>query len=242
LQGELKTLDFTSKALGQSRKVRVYLPPGHDRTKTYPVIYATDGNDASYVLEPLITSGKVPPMIVVAASSGEYLGDRTKGYDFKKDLRAMEYLAGEDAERYAKHETFFCEELVSWAEREFGAAKQRQERAIFGCSNDARFAFDMGVKHPDLFGHVIAFSVAGRREFKLPENATGLPHFHLAAGTWEGFLKTTTNAAEALKKRNAPVTFITRIAGHDFSMWEDELVAATLRAFGKENREPKGKP
>jgi hypothetical protein len=107
LKGELKTFDFESKALGATRKVRVYVPPGHDRTKSYHVIYATAGNDGAHVLEPLITSGKVPPLIVVAASSGEYLGDRAAGYDPKKGVRSMEYRTGEDPERYAKHETFF---------------------------------------------------------------------------------------------------------------------------------------
>src|SRR5262249_27568371 len=110
-KGEVKTLDFESKALGGKRAIRGYLPPGHDRTKSYPVIYSTDGNDGSNILEPLITSGKVPPLIVVAASSGNYLGDRDAAYDPKKDLRSMEYLSGEDAGRYAQHETFFCVEL-----------------------------------------------------------------------------------------------------------------------------------
>ena len=233
LKGEVKTVAVDSQALGGKRKVRVYLPPGYDRTKSYPVIYGTDGNDGATVLEPLITAGKVPPLIVVAAFSGDYQGDRSAGYDPKKDLRLMEYLTGEDAERYAKHETFFCTELPAWAEREFGASPHRKDRAVFGCSNGARFAVDMGVKHPDLFGHVFAFSVAGHRSFQLPEPAAGLPHFHLAAGTWETFHTTTKNVAEELQKHHVSVTFVTRVAGHDPTMWEDELAAAAVRAFGK---------
>lgn len=233
LAGEIKSVDFDSKALGGIRKVRVYLPPGHDRAKRYPVIYSTDGNDSASVLEPLITSGKMAPLIVVAATSGDYLGDRSKGYDPTKDLRSMEYLTGEDAERYSKHEKFFCDELRAWAETEFGASGSPADRAIFGCSNGARFAVDMGVRHPDLYGHVIAFSVAGRRDFQLPETAKDLPQFHLAAGTWEVFLKTTSNVAAALEKHKAQCKFVTRIAGHDFTMWEDELAAAAQRAFPK---------
>jgi enterochelin esterase-like enzyme len=240
LKGEVRTLDFESKALGDKRKVRVYLPPGHDRTKAYPVIYATDGNDGAQVLEPLITAGKVPPLITVATSSGGYLGERGADYDIQKDLRALEYLSGINAERYAAHEKFFCEELPAWAEQEFGASKDRKERALLGCSNGARFAADMGVRHPDLFGHVFAFSVAGRREFQLPDKATGLPHFHLAAGTWEPFLKMTTNVAEELKKHGVAVTFITRIAGHDMTMWEEELAGAATRAFGPGAPPPAG--
>jgi enterochelin esterase-like enzyme len=232
LKGEVRTLDFESQALGAKRKVRVYLPPGHDRTKTCPVIYATDGNDGARVLEPLILAGKVPPLVTVATSSGNYLGDRQAGYDVQKDLRALEYLSGFNAERYAAHEKFFCEELPAWAERTFGASKERKSRAVFGCSNGARFAVDMGATHPELFGHVFAFSVAGRRPVRLADKPTGPPHFHLAAGTWEPFLKITTETADELKKRSVGVTFITRVAGHDMTMWEEELAGAAVRAFG----------
>lgn len=233
LTGTLKIVDFASKALGETRAIKVYLPPGHDKSKSYPVIYATDGNDAAHLLEALITSGKVPPLVVIAASSGAYQGDRTKAYESKKDLRALEYLAGIDADRYRKHATFFCEELPAWAEKEFGASRERKDRAVLGCSNGGRFAVDIGIQRPDLYGHVFAFSVAGRREIKLPEKTDKLPYFHLAAGTWEtGFHKTTTNVAEALKQQGVAHTFISRVAGHDFSMWEDELVAAAVRAFG----------
>jgi enterochelin esterase-like enzyme len=232
LKGEVRTLDFESKALGAKRKVRVYLPPGHDRSKTYPVIYATDGNDGAHVLEPLIRAGKVPALVTVATSSGNYLGDRQATYDIQKDLRALEYLSGFNAERYAAHEKFFCEELPAWAEREFGASKERKSRAVLGCSNGARFAVDMGATHPDRFGHVFAFSVAGRRPVRLSDRAAGLPHFHLAAGTWEPFLKITTEVADELKKHGVPVTFLTRVAGHDMTMWEEELAGAAVRAFG----------
>src|SRR5262249_46946984 len=55
LKGEVKTIAFESKALGAKREVCVYLPPGFDRTKTYPVLYSTDGQDAGSIVEPLIT-------------------------------------------------------------------------------------------------------------------------------------------------------------------------------------------
>jgi enterochelin esterase-like enzyme len=234
LKGMVKEHDFASAALGGTRKVRVYLPPGHDKTKRYPVVFATDGQDNAHLVEALITAGKVPPLIVVAAANGGYLGDRSAKADMTKDLRAMEYLTGIDKERYGKHEKFFCEELRAWAEKEYGASPDRKDRGVMGCSNGARFAVDMGARHPDLFGHVFAFSVAGRREFKLPAALNPAPHFHLAAGVWEeGFHKTTVIVTEELKKQSVPVTFHSRVAGHDSVMWEDEFAAALVRAFGK---------
>ncbi len=235
LKGTEKTVEFPSKALGAKRAIRVYLPPGHDRARPAAVIYATDGQLDSELLEPLILAGKVRPVIVIGAASGGYLGERKPGekHDVKKDLRAMEYLPGIDPARFASHEKFFCEELPAWAEREFGASRKREDRAVFGVSNGARFAVEMGLRHPDLFGHVFAFSVAGGSA--IPAVAPGgPPHFHLAAGVWEkGFHKITSEVAEKLKKQSLPVDFHSRYSGHDDAMWRDELVAAVRRAFSR---------
>ena len=86
----------------------------------------------------------------------------------------------------------------------------------------------------DRFGHVFAFSVAGRPEYKLAAPLNPTPHFHLAAGVWEDrFHKNTVLLTEALQKHGVPMTFISRVAGHDSVMWEDEFATALERAFGK---------
>jgi enterochelin esterase-like enzyme len=233
LKGVVRTVEFDSQSLVAKRRVRVYLPPDFDRARSCPTVYATDGRDVAPVLEPLITSGKVPPLVVVAAASGGYLGG-PGGHDPKKDLRAMEYLPGIDDDRFARHEKFFCEELAAWAEREFGASATRGKRAVFGTSNGGRFAVEMGLRHPDRFGHVFAFSVAGRRELKPLGRAEQPPHFHLAAGIWEGpFLQITREVADALSRKGIPSTLTTRVGGHDPILWEEELAAAVERAFAK---------
>lgn len=235
LKGIEKTFDVPSKALGGTRKVRVYLPPSHDRTRPTSVIYAADGMLNSDVLEPLILAGHVRPVMVIGVSSGGYLGDQSgkEPYDIKRDLRALEYLPGHDADRFKKHEAFFCEELAAWAQRELGASSDRKDKAVFGCSNGARFAVEMGVRHPDLFGSVFAFSVAGNRgaEPKKRENSS---HFYLAAGMWEpGFHKITKAVDEQLEKQSIPVSFHSRYAGHDDAMWRDEFALDVQEAFRK---------
>jgi enterochelin esterase-like enzyme len=187
------------------------------------------------VLEPLVASGAVRPLVVVGVEPGGYLGDRKAGeHDVKKDLRAMEYLPTVEPERFARHERFFCEEVVPWAEAEFGASKDRAERAVFGCSNGARFAVEMGLRRPGLFGHVIALSVAGGWDAKAKPTADGAPRYHLAAGIWEkAFHGITTKTYDALKAAGVPVTFTSRVSGHDDAMWQEEFAAAVKRAWGK---------
>jgi enterochelin esterase-like enzyme len=242
LKGVQKMLDFDSKALGEKRKINIYLPPGHDRSNSYPVIYAADGMTNAEVLEPLIVAGKLRPSVVVGVLAGAYQGDRAKPYDISQDLRAREYLPHVDPDHFAKHEKLFCEEVRAWAEQELGASRERRERAVHGVSNGARFAVEMGQRHPELFGHVFAFSVASANSFKgfaagarLPVGPGELPHFRLAAGTWEPpFHKMTKALAEKLKSQNVPVVFDSRVAGHDDAMWRQELVAAALESFGKQ--------
>jgi enterochelin esterase-like enzyme len=230
LTGHEKTFDFDSKALGGKRQVRVYLPPGHDKNRTYPVVFATDGQTHSEVLEPLILAGKVPPLIVVGAASGGYLRD------VQKNLRTLEYIPGLDADRFARHERFFTEELPAWAEKEFGAGTRSADRAVYGSSNAGRFALEMGLRHPDRFGHVFAFSIAGAKTFQAPPAPPRPPRYRLAAGTWEEiFFTMTERVAKELKGQGVSVEFVRRVAGHDQAMWREEFAAAVQEAFGKKN-------
>ena len=239
LKGVDKMLDLESEALGEKRKIKIYLPPGHDRSKSYPVIYAADGMTNAEILEPLILAGKVRPIIVVGVLPGAYQGDRAQPYEIKRDLRACEYLPEIDPTRFAKHEKFFCEEVRAWAENELGAAREQNNRAIYGVSNGARFAVEMGMRHPELFGHVFGFSVASASDSKNLVAAARIrvepgkvPHFRLAAGKWEAsFHKMTSALAEKLKNENVPVVFESRVAGHDDLMWRQELVSAALATF-----------
>ena len=188
------------------------------------------------ILEPLILAGKLRPLIVVGVLNGPYQGDRAKPYDIKADLRACEYLPGVDDVRFAKHEKFFCEEVRSWAETELGASKLPEDRAVQGVSNGGRFAVEMGMRHPELFGHVFGFSVAATSDSdgltavaRLKTAAVKPPRFYLAAGKWEpSFHRLTLRLAGELKKLNVPVEFASRVSGHDDAMWRQELVSVAL--------------
>src|SRR5262249_22281166 len=137
-------------------------------------------------------------------------------------------------DRFARHEKFFCEELAARAEREFGASKDREDRAVFGCSNGARFAVEMGVRHPDRFGHVFAFSSGGGQVFKAPPAPEKPAHFRLAAGTWEKpFHQSTEAIAKELRAQGVPVKFHSRVAAHDDEMWQEEFARAVEAAFPK---------
>ncbi len=238
LKGALRAFEIESRALAGRRKVTVYRPPENDTRQTTCVVYAADGEAIdrfARVLEPLIVSGQVRPTVIVGVHSGGYVGGppNLKHYDPPKDLRAQEYFPGLNPRRFADHESFFCTEVPAWAERRLGVSKARVDRAVFGYSNGGRFAVEMGLRHPDVFGHVFGFSVAGNGEFNFGANRKDLPCFHLAAGTWEkSFHHCTVRLRDQLRERGASVHFSSRVGGHDAALWRDEFAAALVDAFG----------
>ena len=222
LVGELRTLDLDSAALGERRRLYVYLPPSHDRRDRPGVLYATDGRVSAELIEPLILAGRIPPIVSVGVTFGEDPG---------ADRRAQEYLPGFHPERFEAHRRFFVEEVPAWAESELGVTGSREGRGIFGVSNGAAFAAAMGVRHPERFGTVIAFSlgITGAAPAWAPGEA---PRHYLCAGSLEeGFERATRGWAEVVRAAGAEVLHRTRASGHDPVMWDGELPKALEWAY-----------
>jgi enterochelin esterase-like enzyme len=239
LSGTVKSEQFDSRSLGETRGVHVYLPPGHDPEQPCRVVYSTDGKLNAEVLEPLIVARKIPPVIVIAPEAARSPDGAAKpSNSVQKDVRGQEYVPGFNDARFSRHEAFYCRELLGWAEKKYGASGDRRQRIVTGCSYGARFAVEMGVRHPELFGNVFAFSVAGFYmntipRFARPAVQVSPPNFFLAAGTWEpAVYPTAKNVAEGLRRQRFPVVFATRVAGHDDAMWREEFVSAIVQAFG----------
>ncbi len=220
------------------RKLTVYLPPGFEPAKPHRVIYAADGEGTerfARVLEPLVATSKLPPIVMVGAHGGGYEGGAPdfKNYDTKKDFRAQEYFPGINPERFAKHETFFCTEVARWAEREYKVTGNANDRVLFGCSNGARFVFELAMRHPDRFGLVLAFSVPGGGPIALPQGLRTKARFCLEAGTWEqNFQEYTSRLSRALEDAGVAVQFRSRVGGHDEAIWREEFARGLLSAFG----------
>jgi len=86
--GQLVMHDFNSAVFGNTRKLRVLLPPGYDDPanlhRRYPVLYLADGQNlfdsrtssstvewgVDETVSALVSQGKIPPMIVVGMDNG----------------------------------------------------------------------------------------------------------------------------------------------------------------------------
>ncbi|HEX2011108.1 MAG TPA: alpha/beta hydrolase-fold protein, partial [Roseateles sp.] len=115
---------LASPALGETRRLRIWLPPGHEAGRRYPVVYMADGwAEAGLLLEPAVARGELPPFLIVGLASCSSPVAPPPG---QTDCRQHEDMDAPEPDgrpaRFAAHERFFLDEVMPLAEREFGAA------------------------------------------------------------------------------------------------------------------------
>lgn len=168
--GRLDVWTIESAALGSSRPVRVWLPPGYDAAENaereYPVLYLQDGQNlfdaatsflgaewrVDETLTELVEAGEVPPWIVV-------------GIDNAGAERSAEYLpssialrsTGGRAERYLE---FLTEELQPRIERDYRVARGAAHTGIGGSSLGACVSLFAAMERPGRFGALLLESPA----------------------------------------------------------------------------------
>ena len=142
--------------------------------------------------------------------------------------RNAEYVVGRDEKRFAIHESFLIKTVWQWFEQEFGITLTRQRTGVFGYSCGGSFAISMGIRHPNRFGTVLGFSVAGRpvSDFQhVPVLDVSDSAFYLRAGSREskGMRSYMKRLQSWLRKNDALADYRVSPGGHDFALWSDEL-------------------
>jgi S-formylglutathione hydrolase FrmB len=142
-----------SSALQQKRDLYVYIPPGYDPAKQYPVIiwlhgFAQDEQSfISYLVKPLdaeIRCGKLPPAII-AAPDGSLTGEpclRTAGSFF------INSKAG-------AYEDFIMQDIWPFLQKNYPIRPEREAHVLAGVSMGGGAAFNLGIKHRDQFKVVL---------------------------------------------------------------------------------------
>lgn len=220
LKGKIERRTIHSDALGEDRKIVVYLPPDAPK-KDLPAVFLCDGGSCpgfAAVLEPLILAHKVKPCAIVGIESGEYTGDRSKGYDPSKDMRALEYVPGMDPDRFNKHAKFFTDEVSAYVAKEFGVSTKRKDLAVTGFSNGGAFAAAIAVKRPEFFGTSMPLSLGIPPTD--PKPTSPMPRMFFAGGSLESFGLSTKREYELVKTWGVECSFEMYAAGHDQAMWE----------------------
>ncbi len=139
------------------RRTVVYLPPGYDETRRYPVVYLLAGftgrgtmllNESAWDenipqrLDRLIATGAIQPLIAVLPDCFTRYG-------------GSQYLNSPGTGRYMDH---VVEELVPWVDATFRTIPERTRRAVAGKSSGGFGALTLGMRHPEVFGAVACHS------------------------------------------------------------------------------------
>lgn len=155
------------------RTVWVYVPAQYDAGTSAPFIVAQDGylylSGMPQVLDRLIASGRVPPLIAIMVDSG--------GGDAQGSQRGLEYdtLSG-------RYSDFVETELLPRVVQETGVrlTTDPNGRAVMGVSSGAACAFTMAWFHPERYRRVLSYSgtYVNQQSPPNPESPRGAWDYH----------------------------------------------------------------
>jgi S-formylglutathione hydrolase FrmB len=145
-----------SAALGQRRDMYVYLPPGYDPCKRYPLmlwLHGINSDERTFVkqavvdLDEAIASGRLPPMIV-AAPDGSLNGRPTL-------FGTNPLFLNSDAGRF---EDYVIQDVWPFLLQHYPIRPEREAHVVAGYSGGGGAAFRMAIKYRETFGVVFALS------------------------------------------------------------------------------------
>lgn len=157
-----KVLDFTdnhdcdrrlySPSLGTKRDLYVYLPPGYDGRRQFPVMVWLHGlgyDEESFlniapIFDEAIRAGTFPP-VVVAAPDGTISG-RPSPFN-----AGSFYLAG----RHGDYEGWIARDVWGFVKANFCVRPEREAHVIGGGSMGGFGAFNLGFKYRQEFGQIV---------------------------------------------------------------------------------------
>lgn len=225
---------YRSAALGVTRRMLVYTPPGYetDTGRSYPVLYlfhGTSGTEdawvaegrANFILDNLIADGESKPMIVVMPYGRAYPA-------ISRESGSLGYL---ENIRLFQHD--LLDEVLPYVEKHYRVTADREHRAIAGLSGGGGQSLAIGLNQLDLFAWIGAFSSAVREtEFeenygpalaKIKHEPGLLKLLWIACGDQDHLYETNRNLISWLESNNAVFTARLTGGGHTFHNWRPYL-------------------
>jgi enterochelin esterase-like enzyme len=215
-----RTVRFDSATLsGSQATFAILLPPAYAASeKRYPVVYLLHGGTQNHSAFPArawfakeVTRRE---MIVVMPHVPQ------STYTTRGPTSSMAFL------------DFIAGDLVKYVDANYRTVASRDARAIAGLSMGGFGAVMAGLTHPELFGHVGAFSGAfttGREQLirqavsELPPDAA--PFVYLACGVEDGVLDASRQFAALLADRRIPHEYREVPGGHTWEVWDPQTLA-----------------
>ncbi|GIM47514.1 hypothetical protein DNHGIG_30630 [Collibacillus ludicampi] len=228
LTGKTEKLAITSRFLGETRQVKIYLPHTYSPLYSYPVLYANDGSDYMSLgrmltlLNKRFTPQKATPFLVVFVP-------------VDKNIRTEEYSpTGERNEAYIR---FFAEELVPMIDEKYSTIPLASARGIIGSSLGATAALHTYLQYPRMFQILLlqsgAFLESSLQAVRNRESHHGLhchqmvglkeTAFQMSNGTILNFVDANRKMKDLLQSKGAQVEYSEYDGDHTWGTWQQDL-------------------
>lgn len=153
---EHETFELASNAMGENRRMAVYLPPEYaaNPSQRFPVLFMPDGGvkedfpHLTHTVDGLIRAGKMQPIIVVGVENTQRRRDMTGPTDVAEDKKIAPVTGGSEQFRQ-----FFGDELKPYVAKQYRTTGQT---AVIGESAAGLFIVEAFFRTPDLFDTYIA--------------------------------------------------------------------------------------
>ena len=207
----IRTLRLTSVALHSERTYGLLLPPDYDRSdRRYPVLYLLHGSGQQHA-----TWGR------------RTLLDRTAD--------AIVVMPDMDRTRYVvssgrvdpQADAFITQELVSEIDARYRTIASRDGRAIAGLSIGGFGAMLLGLRHPDRYSAIGAFSAPldglGDPTVALGAITAGSPLLYIGCGVADALLPSSRRFASLLEGAHIPRHYEEGPGAHTWEAWDWQL-------------------
>lgn len=226
--GTVQTISYDSATVGNARKALVYLPPGYQTDKKYPVLYLLHGiggdeeewhrqGHPEVILDNLLAASLAAPMIVVLPNGRAQPNDRAEGNIYAA------------APAFATFEQDLLQDLIPYVESHFSVLTDREHRALAGLSMGGGQSLNFGLAHPDRFAWVGGFSSAPNTKAPdqlVPDPAAIRSQYKLiwiSGGDHDGLVHISQETHVYLKTNNIPHLWHLDAGGHDFKVWKNDF-------------------
>lgn len=225
--GNIESFRIHSRALGESRDIRIYLPARYRPNRRHRVLVVHDGDDylrfsrLGSVLDNLTNRFEIPPLVVVLLNPHdrlrEYAGDR-------------------------RHASFVVEEVLPEVERRYPVIAEASARCLAGASFGGVATLSTAWYYPAAFEMLLlqsgsfAFTDIGQHqrgrvfdpvvEFmnRFRENP-GQParKIFVSCGVYESLIYENRSLVPLLQNQGMEVKFVEARDGHNWENWRDRL-------------------
>jgi S-formylglutathione hydrolase FrmB len=206
-QSTARTLRIPSQEIGQ-RVFSVLLPSDYDQSETrYPVLYLLHGGGQDHTAfmarREFAKRARIVNMIVVMPAA-----DR----------------GGNPPALITRYEDFLARELVAYVDTHFRTVAGPSGRAIAGLSMGGMYAIGTGLRYPDVFGIVGAFSAAAPRGAQPPPAPAATTYFYVSCGTADSLVGVSRQFVDTLRRADAPHEYHEIPGfGHSWAFWDPQI-------------------